>query len=201
LVQGEAQWYDGFGRQQLIGAVTMAAVAATSELGAILFGAESPLLDVLLESMPLTVVVADADGTILRVSRFSCELSGWEAHELEGLTLSQYLATVKPSDKVGRVLKKEEVPLVRALKGEHVTAYEGSFLHRNGKQVHCGCNAAPLTRSDGRVIGAISALNDLRTYQALETALYVQERRLLALRDGLIGQIIMSERQMENRPI
>jgi PAS domain S-box-containing protein len=160
--------------------------AATSELRALLSGVDSIVLDAILENTPSMAVIASADGVILRVSRFGCELSGWEANELEGLTLSQYIATIKPRDPLGRHLNEQEIPLIRALKGERVIACEGSFSHRNGELIPIVVDAAPLARPDGRVIGAITALTDLRRYKRLEHALHELERELLTLHGELV---------------
>jgi hypothetical protein len=101
----------------------------------------------------------------------SCELSGWEPHELEGLTLAQYLATVKPSDPQERRLKEEEIPLVRALNGNRVMAVERAFSNRLGVFVPIVVNAAPLIGPGGGVIGVHTALTDLRKFKALEHGL------------------------------
>jgi PAS domain S-box-containing protein len=163
--------------------------APPSGLRDLLSGAGSIVPDGLLENTPSTALIADADHTILRVSQACRELSGWEAGELEGLTLEQYCAKLKPSDSLGRRLREEEIPLACALKGERVVAREGSLAHRNGGLVAVAVNAAPLARADGRVIGAISALTDRRPYKDLERALHDVERELLALHGELAQHI------------
>jgi hypothetical protein len=75
-----------------------------------------------------------------------------------------------------------EVPIVRALNGECVTACEGAFLHRNGELVPVTIDAAPFNSSDGRVIGAVTALTDLRKFETIE-------HRLQALYNDLARHI------------
>jgi PAS domain S-box-containing protein len=157
-------------------------MSANSELGAALSVAESSLLDAILGTTRSIAVIADADGVILRVSRFSSDLCGWETHELEGLTLGQFVAKIKPSNRKGRCLMMSEVPIVRALNGECVTACEGAFLHRNGELVPVTIDAAPFNSSDGRVIGAVTALTDLRKFETIE-------HRLQALYNDLARHI------------
>src|SRR5262245_3616172 len=94
----------------------------------ILTGADRPALDAIIAATPIEVI-ADNTGTILRVSPFSGELSGWRSQEVEGLTIAEYVSTFKPADPSGRLLKENELPLKRALKGECVIK-EQSFLHR-----------------------------------------------------------------------
>jgi PAS domain S-box-containing protein len=161
----------------------------TSDLRALPSGAGSIVPDALLGNAPSTLVIADADRTILRVGPSCFELSGWEDRELEGLTLSQYHATFKPSDPVGRRIREDELPLSRALNGERITAHEGSIAHRSGERVPVAVNAAPLARPDGRVIGSTSALTNLRRYKDLERALHDTERELLALHGELAQRI------------
>jgi PAS domain S-box-containing protein len=162
---------------------------ATSELRDLLSGGGSIVPDALLGNAPSTLLIADADRTILRVGQSVFELSGWEAREVEGLTLSQHHATFKPSDPLGRRIREDELPLSRALNGERITAHEGSIAHRSGERVSVVVNAAPLARSDGRVIGATSALTNLRRYQDLERALHDAERELLALHGELAQHV------------
>jgi PAS domain S-box-containing protein len=162
---------------------------AASELRNLLSGGGSIVPDALLGSAPSTLLIADADRTILRVGPSIFELSGWAARELEGLTLAQGHAILKPSDPLGRRIREEELPLSRALKGERVIAHEGSLAHRSGERVSVAVNAAPLARADGRIIGATSALTNLRRYNDLERALHDAERELLALHGELAQHI------------
>jgi PAS domain S-box-containing protein len=154
----------------------------TSELQSVLSGADTIVIDALLDNSPSMAIVADVDGAILRAGRPCCKISGWEVHELEGLTLSQYLATLKPSDTIGRRLSEQEIPLVRALKGERVMACEGSFAHRSGELIPIVVNAAP-------VIGAITLQTDLRPHKNLERAVHDLEREMLALHGELDQRI------------
>jgi PAS domain S-box-containing protein len=161
----------------------------TSELQSVLSGADTIVIDALLDNSPSMAIVADVDGAILRAGRPCCKISGWEVHELEGLTLSQYLATLKPSDTIGRRLSEQEIPLVRALRGERVMACEGSFAHRSGELIPIVVNAAPLARPGGPVIGAITLQTDLRPHKNLERAVHDLEREMLALHGELDQRI------------
>jgi PAS domain S-box-containing protein len=145
--------------------------AGPSRLMKVLSGDGWEVVGAILEATPSIAVIADAEGYILRVSRFGCELSGWVPHQIEGLTISQYVSLLDPWDRDGRPLEEREAPLVRALNGEHIVGFEGSFSNRTGERIPVVVNAAPFVTHDRQVIGAINSATDLRRFKALEREL------------------------------
>jgi PAS domain S-box-containing protein len=139
-----------------------------------LAGIERPIL----EALPSFAIIADTAGVIMWMSRFASELSGWEPHEIEGLSIAEYLAIIQHADRNGVPLKAHELPLARALKGESITGWEGSFSRRNGERVAIVGNAAPLRGMEDEVLGAISSITDVRKLRS-------RERELRALYDEL----------------
>jgi PAS domain S-box-containing protein len=146
--------------------------SGTSKLRAALSATGRAVLDTILDATPSIAVIADIDGgVILRASRFGYELSGWQPHEVEGLTIAEYTARIEPNDLEGRPLEAHELPIVRAMMGERVIGFEASFLHRNGERIPVVVNAAPFLSPDGEVIGAINSATDMRRFKALEAEL------------------------------
>lgn len=143
-----------------------------SELETILGAANGrTVANALLQTTPSIAVIADSDGKILRVSRHACELSGLAAEQMEGLSIEAFFALVEPRGSDGRLLKLEQTPLARALKGQVQLGREGFFRDSRGQRVPIVSNVAPFRTADGQVIGAISAVTDLRAFRALEAQL------------------------------
>jgi PAS domain S-box-containing protein len=123
-----------------------------SELEAILKSASGQTVaDALLQTTPSIAVIADSHGKILRVSRHACELSGLRAEEMEGLSIKDFFALVEPRGLDGRLLKLEQFPLARALKGRAQLGREGFFRDRRGERVPIVSNAAPFRSPSGDV--------------------------------------------------
>jgi PAS domain S-box-containing protein len=143
-----------------------------SELAVILHSADGrAVVEALLQTTPSIAVIVDGKGWILRVSRHACELSGLSAEEMEGLSLDEFIALVQPRAPDGRLLKPDQQPLVRALKGFTQIGRQGFFRDAGGQRVPVVSNVAPFRNSAGDVIGAISAVTDLRPFRALEAKL------------------------------
>jgi PAS domain S-box-containing protein len=161
--------------------------AAMSDLSALLLVAEQPVLDAILETTPAIAVITDPDGAVLRVTRYASQLSGWDPHELEGLSFEQCFAVFKPMDVNGRGMERHEMPIIRALKGERVAGWEGSFLNASGERIPVIVNAAPFVGADGRVIGAVSSVTDRRKFESATDLQKFKglERELRALCDEL----------------
>jgi PAS domain S-box-containing protein len=149
----------------------------------------------LLQTTPSIAVIADADGSILRVSRYACELSGLSAEEMEGLSLEAFVDLVEPRAPDGRRLTAEQFPIARALKGEVQLGREGFFRDRHGDQVPIVSNVAPIWSPSGQVIGAISSVTDLRTFRALEAKL----RAAVAEREAALAEKEMLYRELTHR--
>jgi PAS domain S-box-containing protein len=161
--------------------------AAMSELSALLLVAEQPVLDAILETTPAIAIITDSDGAVLRVTRYASQLSGWDPHELEGLSFDECFEAFHPLDVHGGWVEKHEMPVIRALGGERVAGWEGSFLNAGGERIPVIVNAAPFIGPDGRVIGAVSSVTDRRKFEAVTDLQKFKglERELRSLCDEL----------------
>jgi PAS domain S-box-containing protein len=135
----------------------------------------------LMRTTPSIAVIADSDGTILRVSRHACELSGLSADDMIGLSMEEFVALIEPRARDGRRLTVDQFPLSRALKGYEQIGREGFFRDSHGNRVPVVSNVAPIWNTSGHVIGAISSVTDLRAFRALEDKLRaaVAEKEML----------------------
>ena len=146
-----------------------------SQLGA---ETEHRRLIAVLEAVPLGIFVADAKGALIH-SNFANTMLWGENHPL-ARELADYAAWrgwwADGSERQGQVLKVEDWPLVRALRGElvpqeiiEVATFADPDLHRIMLT-----SAAPIKDKDGRLEGAVVAMMDIsermRTEQALRDA-------------------------------
>jgi PAS domain S-box-containing protein len=129
-----------------------------SELDALLrSGTGRAVLDAILGSMPSFAFIADRDGRIVRASGFVGGLTGLEPDSFIGRKATELRQLVETADREGRLLRDEELPIVRALKGELVLGAECLVLARSGERIPLTINAAPFRTAEGHVIGAITA--------------------------------------------
>jgi PAS domain S-box-containing protein len=143
------------------------------------------VMDAVLETTPSIAVIADVDGTIVRISRYACELSHRSADEVEGLTMDEYIALNQPCDSRDRPLSKQQLPLCRALKGEHIHGVEGAFLDAHGERIDIVSNSAPFVNAANEVIGAITSVADIRAFKKLEREL----REAVAVKEMLYREL------------
>lgn len=143
-----------------------------SELDALLrSGTGRAVLEALMSSIPSMAFIADSEGRILCASRFVRDLTGYEPKAFEGRPVADLRRIVVTSDRDGRLLGPEELPVGRALRGEQVVAQEYWIVDRSGARVPVAISAAPFRAADGQVIGAITSAADLRRPVALEREL------------------------------
>lgn len=73
-------------------------------------------------------------------------------------------------------LSQENIPLFRALRGEHVRNAEIVVSPKNGSPHFLRCNGQPLTDATGRRIGALVTMHDITDRKEAEAALEKQRR-------------------------
>jgi two-component sensor histidine kinase len=143
-----------------------------SELDALLSsGTSSAVLDAVMGATPTLAFIADCEGRILRASRFVSTFAGLGPEAFEGRPVSDLRVLLRTSDREGRLLEIEELPIRRALRGERVLDAECSLTDRFGEPIPVAISAAPILKADGELIGAITSAADLRRPVALERQL------------------------------
>ena len=134
-----------------------------------------------IDEAPIGMALVALDGRFVRVNRALCEILGYSAAELTGLT---FQAITHPDDRdTGRAAAGQ---LVR---GE-ITRYhhERRYVGKDGTIVDVMLSASVLRDREGTPLYFISQMEDIRERKRAETALKESEQRLnLALDSAQIG--------------
>jgi diguanylate cyclase (GGDEF)-like protein/PAS domain S-box-containing protein len=135
----------------------------------------TPLTDLAFEAAPVALAVAGTEGVLLRVNRAFCDLLGYPAEQLIGIT---YEAITDPED-----LHLDREALAGLIVEGRGPAVEKRFLHAAGHPVWARVTATLIRRSQGAVEGAavvvVEDIAELRRRHA--------ELSRLALHDPLTG--------------
>ncbi|AWG45982.1 MULTISPECIES: PAS domain S-box protein [unclassified Massilia] len=148
------------------------------------------LLDTMLESTDVAIVACDAVGNLSLFNPAARTILGREMKTIVPAEWSQYYAMYHVDGRTP--LAMDEVPLVRALKGETIRD-EAMVVAQDGGAPRtllvCG---RPLRGASGRPLGAMVAMKDITEINASRARLEVSERRLRAITENLpalIGKV------------
>lgn len=148
-----------------------------------LLTSERQFLAAVLDNIGEAVVACDAQGVLTRFNQAARELHGlpekpippeqWTEH------YDLYLADGKTP------LRKEEIPLFRALQGESVRGVEMVVAPKQGEARTLLANAQPMRDASGRLLGAVAAMHDITEQKQAATAL----RRERDFSDGVLSSL------------
>jgi PAS domain S-box-containing protein len=116
-------------------------------------------LDAVLDSLHDGVTACDADGNIVFVNERMRRLvgeNGLNGADLHGLT-----------DAADKPIKKDQLGLFRALRGEHLRDEEVVW-HGRGRPRHYLVDAQPIAGAGGRTVGAVQAVQDVTRRRRVE---------------------------------
>jgi EAL domain-containing protein (putative c-di-GMP-specific phosphodiesterase class I) len=126
------------------------------------------LLDVLLDSLDVAVVACGGDGQVTHLNRRAVELMGMDASA--GAEPDTWIEQVSPRTPEGLPLSVEELPIVRALKGELVRDVD--ILVKTGRgDVLMSTTANPVYSDEDVQLGAVAVFADVTTQRAREAEL------------------------------
>ncbi len=131
-------------------------------------------LQALVDNMRDGVVACDATGRITFMNR--------SAHAMLGRPEGQprpgwYIERNQPSDPAtGQLLLHDELPLARALRGDHFTAMEVMQRGPNGTQRYVSVSGAPLADETTRRTGAVIVLRDVTELREADRRLRAAQR-------------------------
>ena len=126
---------------------------------------ERQRLQVLVDTSPVGIVLADADGRLLLVNREAERIFGYSHVEPD---LGWYGRAVRRRPD-SSIYTREELPLERALRrGETVRAEEVWFQFPDGRTLPALTNATPLYGASGEITGAIAIIQDMTPLEELE---------------------------------
>ncbi len=116
-------------------------------------------LDLALEYTGVGLVACDVDGMMTLISPPLQELFDMVYDPEAEPAFVDKIPLVRSDGET--VVPHDEVPLVRARRGEFVRDAEFSTRRADGSLMHLKCNAVPLRDEDGSDIGAIALLQDV----------------------------------------
>ena len=135
-------------------------------------------LSALLESLPVGVLIADADGRICQTTEEAARIlntAGVAEADAYGELLGWW-------DSAGKALKNQNGPLERALhKGESSQSERLLVRRFNGKPMTVVASTSPLRGLDRRVLGAVILIQDLTEASEIEASLQQRVTRLVSL--------------------
>jgi PAS domain S-box-containing protein len=136
-------------------------------------------LEALLNNLSDGIVACDAAGTLTLFNAASQTFHGLPAHPLSLDRWADYYDLYEAEGSLR--LAQEDIPLVRALRGEQVQGAKMQIVPKSGKPRVLIANGAPILHPDGHQLGAVVAMRDITEQEAAETALKYSERRFRAI--------------------
>jgi PAS domain S-box-containing protein len=121
--------------------------------------ADATYVDALLNSLDTGVVACDRAGRLLMVNRALRDMLGEAGGESPTVREWSHRSGLRHHD--GTPLAGDEIPLVRALAGEHVRHAELLTHDRDGRPRWLAVNARPICHPAGTVLGAVAAVHDV----------------------------------------
>jgi PAS domain S-box-containing protein len=120
---------------------------------------ERGFLRALLENLSEGVVACDGDGVLTTFNRATRDFHGLPAEPLPSERWAAHYSLFE-SDGV-TPLRHDDLPLVRALRGEAVQNLEVVIAPLDARRRLVVCNGAPLLSESGELLGAVVAMHDI----------------------------------------
>jgi diguanylate cyclase (GGDEF)-like protein/PAS domain S-box-containing protein len=148
------------------------------------------LLDAILESIEVAVVACDAAGNLALFNRTARGFHGLDMKVVPPSEWPNYYSLFHADGQTP--MTPDEVPLLRALKGE-VVRDQAIVIAPAGRPAHTLlASGRPLRSSQGRSLGAVVAMKDITELNASKEQLMDSERRLRAVTENipaLVGKV------------
>jgi PAS domain S-box-containing protein len=132
-------------------------------------------LEAVLDNVQTGIVACDADGVLTLFNRTSREFHGLPQQRIPAERWAEQYNLYQPDGKTP--MRTQEVPLFRALRGEHVRNVEMMIVPENGPARTCVVSGEPLVGKDGLNHGAVIAMHDISEWKRAERALQESEER------------------------
>jgi two-component system, cell cycle sensor histidine kinase and response regulator CckA len=128
----------------------------------------------MLESLPVGVVVTDANGFMTYTNPAAVALGIETPRDDDGDPLPHFEAY---SAVTGQPYPPSKRPLAQALRGQTGVADDLVVHSRDGTEIPIDCRATPMRSDDGEIVGAVAVVRDLRAERAAQAALRESEAR------------------------
>lgn len=140
---------------------------------------ERVFLNALLDSVDEGIVACDAEGNLTLFNKATREFHGLPELDMPKERLAEHYDLYYPDGET--LLKAEDIPLLKALRGEAVENIEMVIAPKQGQKRIVLCNGRALHNAEGETIGAVVAMQDIsQQKQALEE-LKLSENRFKAI--------------------
>ena len=120
----------------------------------------------LLESVQVGIVACDERGVLTLFNQVARSWHGLPAEPLPAEKWAENYGWCLPDGKTP--LKKQEIPLFRALEGERVTDVEMMIVPKQGEARTVLASGRPIVDSEGHKLGAVAAMIDITERKCLE---------------------------------
>ena len=127
--------------------------------------AERTLLNAVIETVPVGLIVADRDGTILRANAEALRVLRQPSADAPAFRRWRALEAY---DLEGRRLWPDQFPIARSLKTGEVVVGERFEVVAGGGRVVLEVGSAPVVDADADIIGAVTVLQDVTTRDRAE---------------------------------
>jgi PAS domain S-box-containing protein len=120
----------------------------------------------LLESVQVGIVACDERGILTVFNQVARSWHGLPAEPLPAEKWAEYYGWCLPDGRTP--LKKQEIPLFRALEGERVNDVEMIIVPKHGEARTVLASGRPIVDSEGHKLGAVAAMIDITERKGLE---------------------------------
>lgn len=149
---------------------------------------EQEFLKVLLDNLEAGIVACDAEGVLTLFNQSTMKFHGLPEKPLPADQWSQYYNLYLPDGKT--CMKKEDVPLFRALQGECVSNVEMMIAPKHGTARTLLASGQALIDTQGKKLGAVVAMHDITERKRAEEALRKSEAKNRALINAIPDLIL-----------
>jgi PAS domain S-box-containing protein len=150
-------------------------------------------LEALFENLSEGLVACNASGEIVLFNRSAQEFHGLPPEPISPDRWSEYYSLYDGAGE--QLLLTEEIPLMRALKGEKVRSAEMMIKPSGGKARSILTNADPIVDAAGHCLGAVALMQDVTDHRETTAAL----KRDIIARQRLEAELLTNQSELEAR--
>ena len=144
--------------------------------------AETNFRSAMENSTPVGIRAHDMNRMITYVNPAFCEMTGWSADELIGLSPP---FAFWPEGQKTELTEKMNQALKLAMNQEKKLGIEGSILHRNGSIIQTRTFISPLINENGKQTGWVTSLIDISEPKKIREELAASQERFTTVLEGL----------------